>query len=521
VASAASVPAPASVDPFADLLGPSGGAGASASDPFADLLGPATPAAAPVRPASIPTAASLGSPTVAPGPAARLPDDFDPFADLAPPPRGPAGLDAFMTGTPAAPPPPAGALPADLGLGDLIGNPASGTPGASGGSLDTLFGLNKTSATSSDPLAAFMAAPAPAKDGAPASPASTDPLAFFGAAPAAEPAPALPADFDHTPELKGAYVPPAVQAPAPARLPAAEQTQFAPPQAAAAPARVPEPPTVAPAPRPSAGDILPATTMPAVRPAKAAPASDAPMTAGLGAPAPAVPAAPAPVTAGLSTPVTPAVPAAPATAPAAPHANAEPLWAAFCEGAGIKLTPPQGLNPELMRMIGQILAQSMDGTLKLMAVRATAKQEMRAQVTTIQSRNNNPLKFSPDAGAAIEQLLQPPMRGFMFGPAAVTEAMDDLLGHAIGTMAGMRAALEGVLKRFEPSQLEGKLSSGGVFDALLPMNRRAKLWELYLQHYERIHGEAQDDFHDLFGKAFIKAYEDQLDLLDEARNQNK
>jgi FHA domain-containing protein len=199
-------------------------------------------------------------------------------------------------------------------------------------------------------------------------------------------------------------------------------------------------------------------------------------------------------------------------------ASPDALWAAFCQGAGVNIKLPQGLTPELMKVIGQVLQHSVDGTIKLVAVRAAAKQELKADVTTIQARNNNPLKFSPDAGAAIEQLLQPPMRGFMMGPAAVTDVMDDLLGHAIGTMAGMRAALTGVLDRFEPSKLEGKISSHSVLDSVLPMNRRAKLWELYLQHYKRIRDDAQDDFHDLFGKAFIDAYEDQLDRLDAARH---
>jgi FHA domain-containing protein len=209
---------------------------------------------------------------------------------------------------------------------------------------------------------------------------------------------------------------------------------------------------------------------------------------------------------------------APAPLDALPSSPSDPLWAAFCEGAGVNIKRPQGLTPELMKVLGQVLHRSIDGTIKLVAVRAAAKQELKADVTTIQARNNNPLKFSPDAGVAIEQLLQPPMRGFMMGPAAVTDVMDDLLGHAIGTMAGMRAALTGVLDRFEPSKLEGKISSHSVLDSVLPMNRRAKLWELYLQHYKRIRDDAQDDFHDLFGKAFIDAYEDQLDRLDAARH---
>lgn len=566
-------------DPFADLFGSTATPGAASSaDPFADLLGlaPAAPSPTPVAATpQAPRAASaapsfLNAPAPPPAaPVSRLPDDFDPFADLGTPSGGAgSGLDAFMGGSPAQAP--SAALPADIGLGDLIGSPTGGSPG--GGSLDTLFGLNNTPAAGSggDPLAAFMATPAPGAGSGPATapPASQDPLAMFGlgspASTPASPADALPADFNHTPELQGAYVPPAVQAAPTATTPAPvtppkpvplwpeeSPTIFASaakPSPATAPVTAPglapatpvvEAPVAAPpvsatpaphAPRPV--DLVPATTMPAVRPAMTTPSAPAPFDALAAKPQPMPPVAPAitspvapPVTSPVASPITPPA-AAPITPPApvnasASGATADALWAAFCEGAGVKIQPPQGLNPELMRMIGQILNQSVEGTLKLVAVRAAAKQELRAQVTTIQSRNNNPLKFSPDAAAAIEQLLQPPMRGFMFGPAAVSDVMDDLLGHAIGTMAGMRAALEGVLQRFEPKQLEGKLVGGGVIDALLPMNRRAKLWELYLQHYERIQGEAQDDFHDLFGKAFIKAYEDQLDLLDDARHPSK
>jgi FHA domain-containing protein len=197
------------------------------------------------------------------------------------------------------------------------------------------------------------------------------------------------------------------------------------------------------------------------------------------------------------------------------------LWSAFCQGAGVNFTPPQGLNPELMRVIGKLLRQAIDGSLKLVAARAATKQELRAEVTVIQSKGNNPLKFSPDVQSAMEQLLQPPLRGFMAGPDAVSDAMDDLLGHTIGTMVGTRAALEGVLKRFEPEQLEAKLVGRSVMDSLLPMNRRAKLWELYLQHYESVRTEAQEDFHNLFGKAFLQAYEEQLDRLDAERRAAK
>ncbi len=467
-------------NPFADLFGSA--ATPTASDPFAGLMGgqPANPptTAVHVR-APVPPAAP--KPAAPPAVATRLPDDFDPFADLAPPPAKPAdaALASFMGSSSAQPP---ASLPADLGLGDLIGSPAS----APGSSLDAMFGLNAPAAPGSDPLASFLSAPKPGS--APGSNAeSKDPLAMFAAPTAAVPTAALPASFNHTPEMRAAYVPPAVQPPKPAAKP---PVVASPPPAATvimppAPRPAPPPPV-----RPLPQDITPTGTVPGVKPSR-----------------PVFDSSPAPFD---------AIP--PASAHSAPSAPPDALWAAFCEGAGVNIKLPQGLTPELMKVLGQVLHHSIDGTIKLVAVRAAAKQELKADVTTIQARNNNPLKFSPDAGAAIEQLLQPPMRGFMMGPVAVNDVMDDLLGHAIGTMAGMRAALTGVLDRFEPSKLEGKLAGNSVLDSVLPMNRRAKLWELYLQHFKRIRDDAQDDFHDLFGKAFIEAYEEQLDRLDASRH---
>ena len=207
-----------------------------------------------------------------------------------------------------------------------------------------------------------------------------------------------------------------------------------------------------------------------------------------------------------------AVPSA-AAAPGVGADDAQALWQAFCDGAGVRVPLPPGTGRERMQMIGRILRGAVEGTLQLMAVRASTKHEMRAAVTQIQARSNNPLKFSPDGGAGIEQLIQPPGRGFLDGPAAMDDAMHDLVGHSIGTVQGMRAALEGMLDRFDPSELEAKLGAGSILDNLLPMNRKAQLWELYLKHYRTIREEAQENFHDLFGKAFVAAYEQQVARL--------
>jgi FHA domain-containing protein len=117
---------------------------------------------------------------------------------------------------------------------------------------------------------------------------------------------------------------------------------------------------------------------------------------------------------------------------------------------------------------------------------------------------------------ALQLLLQPPARGFLGGPAALRDALIDLQAHQVGMMAGMRAALEAVLDRFDPEKLEALLAKRSVFDSLRPAHRRARLWDVYVEHYRALRGEAQKDFERFFGEAFREAYEAQVRSLEAA-----
>jgi len=123
------------------------------------------------------------------------------------------------------------------------------------------------------------------------------------------------------------------------------------------------------------------------------------------------------------------------------------------------------------------------------------------------------LKFSPDVDAALSHLLGPAERGFLEPQTAVLEAFDDLRAHQVALLAGMRAALDTVMSRFDPAMLEQRLAPGGALENLIPANRRARLWSAYSEEYARIVGEIEDDFDALFGRAFQKAYQAQLQAL--------
>ena len=171
------------------------------------------------------------------------------------------------------------------------------------------------------------------------------------------------------------------------------------------------------------------------------------------------------------------------------------------------------LTPETMHLIGQLLRESMRGTVELLVARAALKREMRAEMTMIVARENNPLKFSPTVEVALQHLLGPQTPGFMAPAPAVRDAYDDLRAHQLGVMAGMRAALDGVLQRFDPQQLEGKLTHRSAISTLIPATRKARLWESFQELFAQLQAEAQDDFDELFGRAFLRAYEDQLDRM--------
>ena len=201
--------------------------------------------------------------------------------------------------------------------------------------------------------------------------------------------------------------------------------------------------------------------------------------------------------------------------PALKDAYPDELLNEFLAGAGLPdLAARVNLNPQFMRVLGQLLRESTQGTLDLLLARTLTKREVRADLTMIVPRENNPLKFSPSVEVALAHLLAPQGRGFMTPLQAMKDAHEDLRSHQFGFMAGMRAALTGVLERFQPKELERRLAQKSIIDGLFQSKRKAKLWDMFAERYKDISHEAEEDFHVLFGKEFLRAYEAQIAKLE-------
>src|SRR5205823_8284893 len=130
-------------------------------------------------------------------------------------------------------------------------------------------------------------------------------------------------------------------------------------------------------------------------------------------------------------------------------------------------------------------------------------RELGASATMPQSRQNNPLKFAPGVDAALVQLLGPPQRGSIDPLTAVGDAFDDLRAHEVAVLAGMRAALEAVRARFSPQTLESRLAGKGMWENLMPVNHKAKLWERYGEQHAEIVREIEENFDSIFARAFV------------------
>jgi predicted component of type VI protein secretion system len=84
-------------------------------------------------------------------------------------------------------------------------------------------------------------------------------------------------------------------------------------------------------------------------------------------------------------------------------------------------------------------------------------------------------------------------------------------------MAGMRAALAGVLERFDPQAIEARLQVPTVMDKVLVSGRKARMWDRMVELYAELASEADSDFHRLFGEAFGAAYEEQINQIELAK----
>ncbi|WP_048303658.1 type VI secretion system-associated FHA domain protein TagH, partial [Pseudomonas aeruginosa] len=205
-------------------------------------------------------------------------------------------------------------------------------------------------------------------------------------------------------------------------------------------------------------------------------------------------------------PASVAAPTPPASAAASAGGD---LLQAFLRGAGMTQlkVDPAGAEAQ-MEAIGRSYRGLVEGLVDVLRARASLKGEFRMAQTMIQPVQNNPLKFAPNVDEAMLLLLRRDNQAFMAPDRAVADSFEDLKAHQLAVMAGVQAAIRHLLARFEPAALEARFGKPAGLSGLLPGARQAQNWDSFTELYAKILREAEDDFQELFGREFSRAYEE-------------
>jgi type VI secretion system FHA domain protein len=182
----------------------------------------------------------------------------------------------------------------------------------------------------------------------------------------------------------------------------------------------------------------------------------------------------------------------------------------FLKGLGLEAASvPPGEIDAYMERAGRIARAAIGGIVQLLVARGEMKKELRADDRTMLSAtNNNPLKMMASEREAVGFLFDPAQSNalaFMPPLEAISDACLDIMAHEFGLVAGLRAAVLGALKRYDPRLIEQQAEKQGKLASLLG-SRKSQLWDDFVDWYAKTEETAADDVDSLFERDFLRAY---------------
>ncbi|OYD21100.1 type VI secretion system-associated FHA domain protein TagH [Oceanimonas baumannii] len=196
---------------------------------------------------------------------------------------------------------------------------------------------------------------------------------------------------------------------------------------------------------------------------------------------------------------------------AAPTPMADSEWQVLSKALGVELSEvPSEQRSELLRRLGAMVRLAVSGTMQGLRTRADIKNEMRLNMTVVQSEGNNPLKFCSDYQQAMELMLLHPRAGYLHGEQALRQGLQELQSHQVASLAATRAAINGVIEQLSPERLVYR------FEQKISKPRFGKADGHYWRAYHQFHQSLSDDQEwrqSLFSRHYSATYEEQAQLL--------
>jgi type VI secretion system protein len=187
---------------------------------------------------------------------------------------------------------------------------------------------------------------------------------------------------------------------------------------------------------------------------------------------------------------------------------------AFCRGAGIEPgNLPLEAQHALMQLAGQMTREVVLGLMDVLKGRADQKNRLRLSQTAIQLSENNPLKFSASVDEALLKMLDPNNNSRYLGPVeAIRDSFADLRNHQAALSTAIQAAIDEVMNRIEPGELQERFDRGLKRGALLGATNKLKYWDLYSEFYQVLNQRNEQNLPSLFAEELARTYAEKAAL---------
>jgi type VI secretion system protein len=180
---------------------------------------------------------------------------------------------------------------------------------------------------------------------------------------------------------------------------------------------------------------------------------------------------------------------------------------AFCRGAGIDPTNlPSDAQHALLTIAGQMLREVVLGLMEALKGRSDLKSRLKLNQTTIQPAENNPLKFSASVDEALVKLLDPHGSRYLGPVEAIRNSFTDLRTHQVALSAAIQAAIDELMNRIEPGELQERFDRGLKRGAILGAANRMKYWDLYVEFYQALNQRNEQGLPVLFAEELARTY---------------
>jgi type VI secretion system FHA domain protein len=168
----------------------------------------------------------------------------------------------------------------------------------------------------------------------------------------------------------------------------------------------------------------------------------------------------------------------------------------------------------LLSTVANTVKATVSGMMRTLRARSEIKSEFRLNMTTIQSAENNPLKFSVTPEDAIENMFAKQGKAYLPPVDAIDDGFADIADHQVALFDAMKAAYEHILHQFDPDFLAQKFERNASKRFL---GGKARNWESFQLLYNEYKEDKEQTFKRLFGEVFADAYERRMHSLKMSR----